>query len=375
MLASARHRSLGLLFSAFCVTVVQPGTDGATPLFFHEQMVDGNLEQLAGGLPIGLDMAGKLVPATLKVGSLVNRSQPASDHYREVHRWLVNLSFGVTVLVVFDSFGRYPPKARTHSKRTADAEKYRDTADTLDDAGNGAEPAADTWWNRVLHCGALRDLVPFTMQLCGRLGIRYVFAPYEADHQLAYLAKHGVVRSVHPPHDDGDIPVYGNESVLFRMRHNGDFSHLRVFDSVLGQRVKPKPTKAGEEPGDVDLTAVTTVESFATDIILGGCDYFKQKGVAAPTAHKRYLAAGCSLDVYARTNLGVDLQTAAGRASSTGRELLAARSTFLYPLAFEVRPRDPHLHPDPSVLSSLTSFLLSCPGHMGRWEDHVGVAF
>ena len=37
-------------------------TDGATPLFFYEQMEPGNLDQLQSGLPIGLDAAGKLVP-------------------------------------------------------------------------------------------------------------------------------------------------------------------------------------------------------------------------------------------------------------------------------------------------------------------------
>ena len=52
-----------------------------------------------------------------------------------------------------------PTKARTHAKRAADGEKHRYTAETMDLAGDGKEPAADQHWNQVLHRGALRDLV------------------------------------------------------------------------------------------------------------------------------------------------------------------------------------------------------------------------
>ena len=55
-------RAVVLLDLVLYISCVDAGTDGATPLFFHEQMEPGNLDQLQSGLPIGLDAAGKLVP-------------------------------------------------------------------------------------------------------------------------------------------------------------------------------------------------------------------------------------------------------------------------------------------------------------------------
>ena len=190
------------------------GTDGAMAYLFEQQLKVGKLEQLQGGKPIGVDIAGKLVPAVLKVGPLVHRGRPAgTSHFQDIHRYLVQLAgTGVALIIVFDGIGsRYPPKAvRAHAERAVAEQKARAEAARLDSLHvDGCNPAADTQWARVIHRDTFRDLVSFSCQLCSQLGLPWLVAPYEADHQLAYMATRGLIDHVLPPHNDSDLPVYG----------------------------------------------------------------------------------------------------------------------------------------------------------------------
>ena len=87
-------------------------------------------------------------------------------------------------------------------------------------------------------------------------------------------------------------------------------------------------------PTKVDLRSVKTIAALADIVIGGGCDYFKQAGVAVPTSHKRMAKHGFDFDTYVQEELGVDLSTPAGRKSESGVQLLAARATFAHPLAW-----------------------------------------
>ena len=272
------------------VAQVQAGTDGAMGYFFEQQLVTGTAAELAqGALPVAIDAAGKLFPAVLKVGPLVHRGKAASSHYLEVYKWIAGfVTLGVPVLLVFDTLtGRYPPKAATHMKRAAEAVKHSADAAALDAAHiSGSDPDADAKWSRVVHRETLRDLVHFASQVCTALEIRWVVAPFEADHECAFLSHTSAVGAVYPPHGDSDLPCYGIDTVLFRMLQNGNHSRLCVFE-LLGRVVHAKPTKANPVPATVDLQQVTTIRTLTDIVIAGGCDYFKTKGVAVPTAFLR----------------------------------------------------------------------------------------
>ena len=104
---------------AALVVCCRAGTDGAMGLFYEQQLTTGSLDSWPHKQSIGIDAMGKLVPAVLKVGHLVHRDKEATSQYAEIHRWIKwLLSFGVSLLFVFDGLARYPPKAaRAHKER------------------------------------------------------------------------------------------------------------------------------------------------------------------------------------------------------------------------------------------------------------------
>ena len=114
--------------------------------------------------------------------------------YRAIHRWLVHLlSFGATLILVFDGWARsvraarYPPKAvQAHKDRADDDKKHSDAALLLDGAHpSGLDPEADKLWNRVVHRQTLLDLVAFTLQLARALHVRcWARVSWAADHQM-----------------------------------------------------------------------------------------------------------------------------------------------------------------------------------------------
>ena len=250
---------LARLHSVLVLLLAAPtlgGTDGAMAMLFEQQFQPGSLEQLKlSGTPvmpvIGVDIAGKLTQAVLKVGHLVHRGEPAAMQYGEIHGWLKGLlSFGVSIIIVFDNVARYPPKAaRAHKERAESDRKNRDAAELLDGPHpSGCDRNADKLWQRVVHRETLLDLVAFVKQLCTQLKVRWVVAPFEADHLLAVLAQTGVITHVIPPHNDTDLPIYGIPSVLFRYRVDGSFVELRAREQLLGKLVHAKPTKPDALP-------------------------------------------------------------------------------------------------------------------------------
>ena len=318
---------------------VQAGTDGAMPHYFEQQLVPGTAEELRQcGLPTAIDVAGKLFPAALKVFPLAHRGKSTgTGHFKEVHKWLIALlALGIPLMIVFDNpTARYPPKAVEHTKRAAAAKIARDKAVAYDaDPALEEQAKADKEWSKVPHRETLTDLMQFTAQLCTALKIHWVVAPFEADQQCAYASHAGQAGAVWPPHGDSDLPLYGIDTVLFRMnQNNGNHSRLSVFN-LLGRVVDAKPAPPDAPPKKVDLRAVNSIAALADIVILGGCDYFKQPGVAVPTAHKHMARHDFDFDTYVQVELGEDLSTPAGRKSESGVQLLAARATFAHPLAW-----------------------------------------
>ena len=223
-------------------------------LFYEKQLETVHLENFKGGKPIGVDVPGKLFPAALKVGALVHRGKPATTHYRDIHSWLRNhISFSAALLLVFDGRARYPPKGvRAHKERAADEEKNRTEAARLEALGDDASmKKADKVWERVIHRETLLDLTFFTMQLCTQLGVRWVVAPFEADHLLACLSERGEIAAVLPPHNDTDLPIYGIDNVLFRPKANGECSSMRVREMLLGKARRGGAACARQSRGPV----------------------------------------------------------------------------------------------------------------------------
>jgi exonuclease 1 len=104
-----------------------------------------------------------------------------------------------------------------------------------------------------------------------REGIAYVVAPYEADAQLAYLEKQGIIHAIVT--EDSDLLVFGCKTLLLKM-------------SQFGECVEIKREKFANVTGQITLHGFTD-DDFRHMAILSGCDYLPSiNGVGLITAHR-----------------------------------------------------------------------------------------
>ena len=104
-------------------------------------------------------------------------------------------------------------------------------------------------------------------------GIQYVVAPYEADAQLAYLERVGIVDAILT--EDSDLLVFGCQNVLFKL-DSAAATVTAISRSDFGS------VTAAE--GGISLIGWSDVQ-FRAMAILSGCDYLPSiPGVGLKTA-------------------------------------------------------------------------------------------
>lgn len=104
-------------------------------------------------------------------------------------------------------------------------------------------------------------------------GIQYVVAPYEADAQLAYLERAGVVDAILT--EDSDLLVFGSQNVLFKL------DSVAATVTSISRSDFGSVTAAG---GGISLVGWSDVQ-FRAMAILSGCDYLPSiPGVGLKTA-------------------------------------------------------------------------------------------
>ena len=85
---------------------------------------------------------------------------------------------------------------------------------------------------------------------------QYLVAPYEADPQLAYLERHGIVDGIIT--EDSDLLVFGCQNVLFKLDGDGNCDEVRRRNFARCR--------------EYNFSGWTDVE-FRQMAILSGCDY------------------------------------------------------------------------------------------------------
>ncbi|GAA5924300.1 hypothetical protein JCM1841_001355 [Sporobolomyces salmonicolor] len=182
-----------------------------------------------------------------------------------MHRVRMLKYYGVTPLIVFDG-GLLPSKMGTEDER----EKRRSDALAK---GNVFLAEGKTSQARECFVKAVDVTPAMAYQLIKALrreGIQYVVAPYEADPQLAYLERRGVVDGIIT--EDSDLLVFGCRHVLFKLDGEGncvsiarkDFSKCREYNFA----------------GWSDT-------EFRQMAILSGCDYIESiVGLGLKTAYR-----------------------------------------------------------------------------------------
>ncbi|CCI46786.1 unnamed protein product [Albugo candida] len=158
---------------------------------------------------------------------------------------------GVSPYIVFDG-GPLPSKAHTEEARRLTRKKNREKAIKFLSQKN-KEQARKHFIRSV-------DISPYMAhRVILRLrqkNIKYVVAPYEADAQLAYLVKRGLVNGVIT--EDSDCLIFNCDKVLFKLNYQGAVREIKVQNILKNS-----------EP---DLQFFTH-DMFIEMCIFSGCDY------------------------------------------------------------------------------------------------------
>ena len=163
------------------------------------------------------------------------------------------LHFGVTPYLVFDG-DRLPSKALTEKGR-------RERRKTSKEEGLrylklGKIPLAHQELQKAVDITP--EMARMFIEALKASGVRYLVAPYEADSQMVYLERKGIVHGILS--EDSDLLVFGAKRLLTKLDQYGE--------CVLVDRDRFTACR------EINLTGWSNTE-FRTMAILSGCDYLE----------------------------------------------------------------------------------------------------
>lgn len=182
-----------------------------------------------------------------------------------MHRVRMLRHFGITPYMVFD--GDYlPSKAATEESRAKSRDEKKKVAVELLQAGKAAQATQ--------HFQKCIDITPEMacdlIEQLKKLDIPYVVAPYEADAQLVYLERKGLIHGIIS--DDSDLLVFGAKKLLTKLDQYGNCMEINRKDFCACR--------------EISLTGWTDTE-FRRMAIMSGCDYLEGlPGVGLKTAYR-----------------------------------------------------------------------------------------
>jgi len=159
--------------------------------------------------------------------------------------------FGVTPFLIFD--GDYlPSKAVTETDRSKRREESKKAGQELLNAGKPSQA--------YLEFQKAVDVTPeMARQLIDELkdmGVQYIVAPYEADAQMVYLERKGIIHGIIS--EDSDLLVFGAKCLLTKLDQYGNCIEINKADFCACK--------------EITLTGWSDAE-FRRMSILSGCDY------------------------------------------------------------------------------------------------------
>ncbi|KAI4175825.1 MAG: hypothetical protein LQ343_001438 [Gyalolechia ehrenbergii] len=226
------------------------GISGLLPLLKSIQK-PCHLKKFAGQT-IGVDAYGWLHRGTVACAIDLALGTPTTKFVDfSMSRVRMLIYFGVNPYLVFD--GDYlPSKAATEVERRKKREESRRLGLELYRMGKVSQAQQELQKAVDVTPEMARQLIEELKEI----GVQYVVAPYEADAQLAYLEKKGVVQGILS--EDSDLLVFGAKRLLTKLEQYGDCVEISRDDFTSCRAIS--------------LVGWTDAD-FRRMAILSGCDY------------------------------------------------------------------------------------------------------
>lgn len=173
--------------------------------------------------------------------------------------------FGVTPYIVFDG-DFLPSKAGTEASRARSREEHARQGTAYLEAGKHTLAAQE--FQKAID--VTPEMARYLIEELKKMAIAYVVAPYEADPQLVYLEKQGLIDGVIS--EDSDLLVFGCKRLITKLDKYGSCVEVNRRDFCAVR--------------EVSLTGWTDAD-FRRMAILSGCDYLEGlRGTGLKTAYR-----------------------------------------------------------------------------------------
>ncbi|KAJ6441221.1 EXO1 protein [Purpureocillium lavendulum] len=204
------------------------------------------------GETLGVDAYGWLHRAAYCCAVELGQGKPTKKYINAaMHRVRMLRHFGVTPYMVFD--GDYlPSKAATEESRARKRDEKRKLANELLKAGKPSQATQE--FQKCIDITP--EMAAAVIQQLKEMGVPYVVAPYEADAQLVYLERQGLISGIIS--DDSDLLVFGARRLLTKLDQYGNCMEINRRDFCACR--------------EVSLTGWTDAD-FRRMAIMSGCDY------------------------------------------------------------------------------------------------------
>ncbi|KAM0554178.1 hypothetical protein ACHAPJ_006977 [Fusarium lateritium] len=240
------------------------GVSGLLPLLKSIQKPT-ELKKYNGQI-LGVDAYGWLHRAAYCCALELGQDKPTQKYLNAaMTRVRMLRHFGVTPYMVFDG-DFLPSKAATEDSRAKKRDEKKKAAMELLRAGKPAQATQE--FQKCIDITP--EMASALIQLLKKLDIPYVVAPYEADAQLVYLERQGLINGIIS--DDSDLLVFGAKKLLTKLDQYGNCMEINRKDFCACR--------------EVSLTGWSDTE-FRRMAIFSGCDYLDGlPGVGLKTAYR-----------------------------------------------------------------------------------------
>ncbi|KAG2413739.1 hypothetical protein HFD88_002928 [Aspergillus terreus] len=204
------------------------------------------------GQTLGVDAYGWLHRGTVACAVDLVLERPTAKHIEFViNRVRMLQYFGVTPYLVFDG-DNLPSKSGTEAERHQRRQQSKALGLELQRKGRITEAYQELQKAVDVTPSMARQLI----EELKKMDVQYVVAPYEADAQLVYLERQGIIHGIIS--EDSDLLVFGARRLLSKLDQHGDCIEINRADFAACR--------------DVSLIGWTDAD-FRRMCILSGCDY------------------------------------------------------------------------------------------------------